>query len=75
MLLSFERQGYYRYKANKMVQMRLHMRVEIKEESQGEKPIQKDLDEKFNIQGKTLITQQEIKQHFLNKKRKRKKET
>lgn len=55
--------------------MRLHMRVEIKEESQGEKPIQKDLDEKFNIQGKTLITQQEIKPHFLNKKRKRKKET
>lgn len=37
MLLSFERHRYYRYKANKMVQMRLHMRVEIKEESQGEK--------------------------------------
>lgn len=32
------KQGYSRYKANTVVQVRLNIRVEIKKGSQGEKP-------------------------------------
>lgn len=38
MLLAREKQGYSRYKANTAVQVGLNIRVEIKKESQGEKP-------------------------------------
>lgn len=61
MLLACEKQGYSRYKANKMIQVRLNMKVEIKEE--GEKP--KEIRWKNYYSEKTQITEQEIKQHSL----------
>lgn len=62
MLLACDKQGYSRYKANKMIQVRLNKKVKIKE---GEKP--KEIRWKSYYSEKTEITQQEIKQHsFFN---------
>ena len=62
MLLACEKQGYSRYKANTMFQVRLNKIVEIKKGSQGEKP--KGIRWKNYYSEKTQITEQEIKQQL-----------